>query len=342
MKASVKPATDVVVVLCTHNGAKWVEEQVWSLLTQTHPVAIRVFDDASTDETVARILACTEGQDVKCVVRDKAMGVVDNFATGIQSVLAENFSYIALADQDDVWEPNRIEAGLSVIQAAEKDPTSPAAQLAHSDLVMVNAHNHVIHRSFIRWRNYQTKPSNSLATILGQNGVMGNTILMNRSLAELALPFPDNLHVHDYWLALVAELLGTRHYIDEGLVHYRIHDGNVSNSAPTVHIGAKRWFKGLSIQRLKQRDFRLPFKEDSRLIAVQSLLNDPRFRGLNTEQMVTIEAFLDYLTFENSRPSIAANVVKHHFLRPGLLHRTRILVSILTSQRYENVNPRNS
>lgn len=341
MNPPAPPTSNVVVVLCTHNGAEWIEEQVQSLLTQTHPVAIRVFDDASTDETVSIAQAWEQLHDVKCVVRTEALGVVENFSNGIQSVLNEGFTYIALADQDDLWLPERIEAGLNVLQAAENHSPTPGPHLVHSDLTMVNAHNQLIHKSFMKWRNYETCSTKSLATILGQNGVMGNTILMNRTLAELALPFPSHLHVHDYWLALVAELLGQRHYINKPLVRYRIHDKNVSNSANTVAIGPMRRIQDFSVGRLIRRNFKLPFKEDTRQKAVQLLLKDARFNGLNTEEKDTIKAFLDYLVFQNSRHSIARTVFKYNFLRPGLRYRLRVLVNILTSQRYQNVEPRN-
>ena len=337
MISQVQPAPNVAVVLCTHNGAQWIDEQIQSLLSQTHPVAIRVFDDASTDATVALVREYPEIQNIKCVVRSKSLGVVENFSRGIQSVLDEGFTYIALADQDDIWLPERIETGLAALQEAEEDTPAFSPHLVHSDLAMVNANNQLIHKSFMQWRQYQTKPTNSLATILGQNGVMGNTILMNHHLASLALPFPNNLHVHDYWLALVAELLGDRHYIDQALVRYRIHDKNVSNSANTVTFGPKRWFRGLSFHGLIQRDFKLPFKEDSRQNAVRLLLKDERFNDLCADDQATITAFLNYLNFQDSRFKILVSVLNNRFLRPGLRHRLRVYVSILTSQRYESV-----
>ena len=47
------PAT-ISVALCTHNGARFVAEQVSSILAQSRlPREIVLSDDASTDETVA-------------------------------------------------------------------------------------------------------------------------------------------------------------------------------------------------------------------------------------------------------------------------------------------------
>ncbi len=297
-------------------------------------MVVRVFDDASTDDTVPIIKACSEGHDLVCVQRAQAVGVVTNFAQGIQSAIDEGFDYIALSDQDDVWEPDRITRGLAVINQARKPAEAPAAQLAHSDLTMVDADNVVVHPSFIKWRGYQYDAEQSLATVLGQNGVMGNTILMTRELAELSLPFPADVHMHDYWLALVAELLGERHYIHRPLVNYRIHDANVSNSTDSVDVGFRARFRDWSLKKCLRRDFHLPFKEDSRAGAVQQLLTDPRFNTISADKRRTIEAFEAYLQFKGSRSALLASVIKHRFLKPSWRHRLRVYVNILTTQRY--------
>lgn len=322
------------MVLCTHNGSSWVKQQLDSLFAQQHPVSVRVFDDASTDDTLKIIEACSEGHDVICVQRARAVGVVNNFAQGIQSAIDEGFDYIALSDQDDVWEPDRISQGLVVINQALKLDEAPTAQLAHSDLTMVDENNAVVHPSFINWRGYRYDAEQPLATVLGQNGVMGNTILMSRELAELSLPFPADVHMHDYWLALVAELLGERHYIHKPLVNYRIHDANVSNSADSVGFGFKARLRGWSLKKCLQRDFHLPFKEDSRAAAVRQLLTDPRFNTISADKRRTIEAFEAYLQFKGSRSELLVSVIKHRFLKPSWRHRLRVYANILTTQRY--------
>ena len=102
--------------------------------------------------------------------------------------------------------------------------------LAHSDLSLIDAAGDPIAPSYLKHRGYAMDHSPSLARVPGQNGVMGNTVLMNRALAELALPFPDSLHVHDWWLALMAELHGHRLFIEEASVAYRLHSHNASNN----------------------------------------------------------------------------------------------------------------
>ena len=323
---------EVAVVLCTHNGAAWVEQQVESLLSQTYPVAIRLFDDASTDDTVEKVQTIACGHNIKCIERTEALGFVINFADGIQSALDEGFQYIALADQDDVWVPERIEKGMKALLHAES--ARSGLHLVHSNLTMVDAHNQVLHHSFLDWRDYGINDSKSLATVLGQNGVMGNTILMNASLARLALPFPKDLHVHDYWLALIAELFGERHYLNDCLVRYRIHDKNASNSSRSVSIGPERWFRNWSLRSFLARDFRLPFKEDNRSQTIAALLADSRFSNICEQDRKLIDAFQQYLQFTDNRFAVLITAFRNGFFRSSLKHRLRVAASILTTQRY--------
>jgi len=46
------------VALCTYNGAKYIKEQLNSIIAQTLPVdEIVIFDDGSTDETISTLKA---------------------------------------------------------------------------------------------------------------------------------------------------------------------------------------------------------------------------------------------------------------------------------------------
>jgi len=342
MRPEPSPKPNVVVVMCTHNGGAWVEDQLQSLVSQTYPVAIRVFDDASTDDTVAKVLAFSKDHDIQCTERTTALGFVENFASGIQAALEEGFQYIALADQDDIWISTRIERGMTAILSAEASTMATAqaatdskgAHLVHSDLTMVNANNAELHPSFLGWRGYQTDGTKSLSTVLGQNGVMGNTVLMNANLARLALPFPAELHVHDYWLALVAELLGERHYLPECLVRYRIHEKNVSNSSRNVSKGDNKRSQRRTLNQFLGRDRPLPFKEDTRSHAVNTLLTDERFKAITTKEREIIGAFLRYLKFSENRIKLLIIGFRYNFFRPNLRHRLRTMVSILTTRRY--------
>lgn len=336
--------TTVAVVVCTYNGAAHVEQQLDSLRAQSWPIAIRVFDDASTDETIKRVSSRLRPSCDVLTEGSTNLGYVANFERAISAVLAEGFEYLALCDQDDLWEIDRIALGMEALLAAphsaasDEDlapPHSERPRLVHSDLSMINGRGRRIHASFLNYRGYATSAERNLPVALGQNGVMGNTILMNAALARLALPFPSRLPVHDYWISLVAELFGHREMLDEATVRYRIHSSNASNSSESIRFGLSRRLGGFSWERWLKRDFKLPFLEDSRLSIIDSLLAETDVRRrLDSSQRQQLSIFRSYLAQESGRLSLIVSMLRGGFIRPGLAHRWRFVAIQLITQRY--------
>ena len=65
------------------------------------------------------------------------------------------------------------------------------------------------------------------------NVVTGNTVIINRSAKERAMPIPKDAIMHDWWVALVTAAFGYIKRISKTTVLYRQHDHN--------EIGAKQW-----------------------------------------------------------------------------------------------------
>ena len=105
----------VSVALCTHNGARFLEAQVRSICAQTLPPAELVLsDDASTDgsvELVSRLLSehPQDGGhaaiDLRVLRNARPLGARANFEQAMHHCRGE---WIALCDQDDVWQPDRL------------------------------------------------------------------------------------------------------------------------------------------------------------------------------------------------------------------------------------------
>ena len=313
-----------------------MEAQLQSLQAQTWPTHLHISDDASNDDTVARVSTLVrEGVD-KLVVQARNIGYVQNFQTAIQAALDSGASYIALSDQDDVCHTNRIELGMQLMHKLETEHGNDAPLLVHSDLRLVDAQGEQSHPSFLGFRRYRISTEKNLKVILGENGVMGNTILMNRSLATLCMPFPECLHVHDYWIAVVAELFGHRGLLDSPTVDYRLHSHNASNTAESMGVTDPLAAFGLSWRKLLTRDFKLPFKEDSRLSALQHVLdNETSYPTLDATQRVTMAEFMDYLEFTQPRWRSLMYLLTSGVARSGWRYRLRLCFATLLTQRYK-------
>ena len=102
----------ISVAMATYNGEKYIVEQLDSILNQTMPVdEIIIFDDKSTDLTL-NILKKYQDDRIKIYVNNENVGYIENFYRAINSCKGD---YIFLADQDDVWESNKVELCMNVM-----------------------------------------------------------------------------------------------------------------------------------------------------------------------------------------------------------------------------------
>jgi len=322
--------SNTAILLCTYNGERHLSAQIQSLLEQSSPCTVLAFDDCSSDSTVS-ILRRFESDQFLVTEREQNLGYVKNFEAAIQTAVDAGYQTIALADQDDVWEHDRIERGLLAMQNCAAD----TGVLVHSDLSVIDDNDEPVAPSYFKLRRYRVSKERNLQLILGQNGVMGNTILMTDTLAKLALPFPDKLHVHDYWIAVIAELYGQRILLDDTSVQYRLHSDNASNSARKFN-SSKLNPTTLSFwQRLLGRNYKLPFMEDSRQYITGHLLDNQSLPAISEKDIAVLRRFDSYLNQKHSRLTRALSMLKSDFLKPGLLYRIRFVFAMLFSNRYQ-------
>jgi glycosyltransferase involved in cell wall biosynthesis len=238
----------VSVVLCTHQGAEFVAEQVASILRQVpEPHELVLGDDASTDDTVAiveRLVAehRAAGGRTELVVRrhDPALGVVQNF---VDAMAASRGDLIALSDQDDIWHEGRLAAMQAAFDA------DPDLLLAHSDARLVDAAGAPLGLTLLEAleatageREGLTR-GDAFATLMRRNLVTGATVMLRRELVARATPFPNGW-VHDEWLAVIAAATGGLRLLPEPLIDYRQHGRN--------QIGARRPTLGDKLAKLRE------------------------------------------------------------------------------------------
>ena len=234
--------TRISVALCTFNGADFLEDQLWSIDKQSvTPFELIVCDDGSADDTINILEKFKSKADfpVRIYQNREQIGVLKNFTKTIG--LCEG-DYIALCDQDDIWLPDKLAVSYEAMKRAESDRNKDIPLLVYSDLRVVSSEGAVISSSFMDQNKIKPPQKKPLRTLLVQNFVTGCTVLMNRALVEAALPIPEKVLMHDWWLALVAASLGKIIYIPDATVLYRQHSGNI--------IGSKAFFSLSNLLRL--------------------------------------------------------------------------------------------
>lgn len=228
-------APSTSVALCTFDGARFVEEQVRSILTQDPPPQeLVVSDDGSRDGTldIVRRVAQESWPTIVTVLEgDRPLGVTRNFQ---RAVSATDGDVVALSDQDDVWHPGRL-ATLGARFAAEPDLV-----LLHTDADLVDAEGAPLGRTL--FESLEVSPQeleaerqgHAFDAFLRRNLVTGATVVFRRSLLDIALPFPEPW-VHDEWLAAIAAATGRVDVETRPTIDYRQHGGNqIGVGAPTL------------------------------------------------------------------------------------------------------------
>ena len=96
----------VSVVMCTYNGARFLREQMDSILAQDNPLhEIIVQDDGATDDTLDILNTYARQHPQIHVYRnEERLGFNRNFHT---AMLRATGDFIAPADQDDIWFPQK-------------------------------------------------------------------------------------------------------------------------------------------------------------------------------------------------------------------------------------------
>ncbi len=207
------------IVLCTCNGARFLDEQLQSLREQEGVAEIVAADDVSTDGTLA-ILQRHAAEDPRLRVfrNSRRLGPAGNFERAI--ALARS-PWIALADQDDIWLPGKLARMRACWDGAACLLHHGSRKFRGGRVPRRFAHRVAAQRKFSGqdWRR-----------LLYRNSIVGHTILFRADLAPKLAGFPGGVP-HDWWLGVGAALHGPVQFVDECLVHYRIHAGNAYHAA---------------------------------------------------------------------------------------------------------------
>lgn len=213
------PAPTPLVAICMASfdpDPALLKQQIDSIREQTHTAWLcLISDDGSCAERFELLRELTDGDPRFRLSRgEERLGFYLNFERALKMVPPEA-AFVALADQDDRWYPEK----LAALQAACR-----GAQLAYSDMRIVDESGAVIADSF--WRGRRNNYTN-LASLLLSNTVTGAASLFRRDLLDLVLPFPAPIGdpFHDQWIAAVALATGSIAYVDRPLYDYTQHGG---------------------------------------------------------------------------------------------------------------------
>jgi glycosyltransferase involved in cell wall biosynthesis len=222
----------VAICMTTYEPAMDLfQRQIGSIRAQTHNNWICVIsDDCSSPERFAAMEKLLL-DDTRFVLSrsPRRLRFYHNFERALSLAPAEA-GYVAMADQDDNWHPDKLETLLREVGGA---------QLVYSDARIVGTDGELIADTYwsVRRNNHR-----DLSSLLMANCVTGAASLFPRELLDYALPFPPGqfTHFHDHWVALTALALGDIAFVDRPLYDYTQHGEAVLGHAKANQITALR------------------------------------------------------------------------------------------------------
>jgi glycosyltransferase involved in cell wall biosynthesis len=214
----------ISVCVLTFNGEKYIAQQLTSILCQLGPLdEVIVSDDNSSDGTLT-IIELLRDDRIKIFKNNKKTNIYSGIFTNVFSIsqncqsalMHSSGDFIFLSDQDDIWESNKVARVMQELTACD--------MVIHNCCV-VDADMNVLNDNY-----FLTTPARiTLFGMLIKSSFMGCCMAFNRRIKELSLPFPDNEIEHDAWLGMCAIKHGKIKVVNENLLYYRRHGGNISS-----------------------------------------------------------------------------------------------------------------
>jgi glycosyltransferase involved in cell wall biosynthesis len=217
--------TKISVAMATYNGARFIREQLDSLVSQTVlPMELIITDDGSTDETLSIIEDFARQCPFPLEIHrnDERLGYAANFMRCANLCRGD---LIAFCDQDDIWLPSKLELCSIAMQDNE-------VHMVYHNALLFKEQRQVL-------KNLYPDSDFSSTTSLSKPFsfyALGFTILFRRSLLaftdlwEHSIDYGDQTKrmTHDQWISFIANIVGPIMYLRDILAMYRRHDSNVS------------------------------------------------------------------------------------------------------------------
>lgn len=213
----------VSVVIPTYNRGPMLSEAISQVLGQTYSaVEALVVDDGSTDDTPTVMAGYDHEPRVRSLRREENLGAGPTRNEGIAAAKGE---YVAFLDSDDLWEPHKLARQMELVLAEGFEGllctgTYSVEELPSGEMKRFGA------------TSKPPQDCSALGLVRG-NFVCTSSVLLPRAALEAVGGFEGRLRrLQDYhlWLRLAARY-PVRH-LDEPLVGYRFHDGNMTATDP--------------------------------------------------------------------------------------------------------------
>ena len=214
---------NISVAMATYNGEKYIRQQLRSILNQSMMVdEIIVVDDNSDDRTIEIIdeFNCPQ---IRIYKNSKNLGYVENF---YRAMSLTHGKYVFLADQDDIWEKEKVELTLAELQKSNKNmAVCTGFSLIDQNENPITDIEHYQVNDFVLQKHKDIENLTLKRLVFG-NVVQGCTYCVRRDVVNVYLKVHNKEVIHDYQLMLISAAMGKVKYLNKPLIRYRLHGNN--------------------------------------------------------------------------------------------------------------------
>lgn len=240
------------VAMCTYNGARYLEEQLESIASQSQPPdEIVICDDGSTDHTCEIIETFSSKREglVRFQKNIHRLGYTKNFEKAISLCKGD---IIFLSDQDDVWLPKKVEK-VSHVFAEEEN-----CGLVAVDATVTDEELRPKGTTLLRSRAGGLSDRRSFAHLYAQSFKYGCTLAFRASLRKILLPISSHWG-HDNWICFISSIFSKVVMIEEPLMLYRRH---AAGSGANDSLDLDKWAELLAAyKKSKLRDYHADWEQ---------------------------------------------------------------------------------
>ncbi len=217
----------ISVALAAYKGEQFIAEQLDSILPQLGENDEIIVSDDFPQGFTRDVIEQYANKDKRIkYIEGRSKGVVENFENALRACSGD---VIFLCDQDDVWMPDKVSCVMAEI-ANGADLVLHDAAVTDGDLNITEPSFFAIHGSNADFRHN-----------LIRNTFVGCCMAFTKQVALDTLPFPKELPMHDWWIALSAIKLGYKVVLlDKPLIKWRRHGDNVTGGKTSL-VQKIRW-----------------------------------------------------------------------------------------------------
>ncbi|MGB8920992.1 MAG: glycosyltransferase [Pseudomonas sp.] len=212
----------IAVLLAAYNGMHWIEEQLASILAQTG-VDLTVYISVDTSADGTQVWCEQYASDHASVIvlppAGTFGGAARNFFRLVRDVELERFDFVAFADQDDIWHPDKLMRATSIIRNRHIDAYSSNVTAFWS-----NGSTHLLNKAQpqVEWDFLFEAAGPGCTYVMSKKVIEALKSSMRTNWQQL-----QSVSLHDWYCYAFARSHGFSWFIDpEPSMEYRQHERN--------------------------------------------------------------------------------------------------------------------